>query len=76
MKVVRDYDPIVFASEFRSPDAMLKQFLRRSAATTKEAGRRAHFLAKPTHAARKRRGNLLERRRAAEGELDPFRARG
>ena len=76
MKVVRDYNPVVFASEFRSPDAMLKQFLRRSAATTKEAGRRARFHATPTHSARKRRGNLLERRRAAENELDPSRARG
>ena len=76
MKVVRDYDPIVFASEFRSPDAMLKQFLRRSAATTKEAGRRVRFRPKPTHSARKRQGNLLERRRAAESELNPFRSRG
>lgn len=61
----RDYDPYVSLEEFRHrPDAMLKHFLRRSAATIKEAGRRAFFRSTPTHAARKRRGRALERRHA------------
>ena len=66
-RATRDYDPFVSLEEFKfRPEAMLKHFLRRSAATVKEAGRRAFFRATPTHAARKRRGRALERRHALE----------
>ena len=65
-KAPRDYNPFVEAEEFRSFDAMLRAFLKRSVAVVKEGSRRLRHRQRPTHDARKRQGNALERRRAAE----------
>ena len=65
-KVPRDYDPYVKAEEFRSFEQMVRTFVKRSTAVVKEGSRRLHHRQRPTHGARKRRGNALERRRAAE----------
>ena len=65
-KAPRDYDPFVAADEFHGFDAMMKAFSKRAVAVVKEGSRRLHFRRKPTHSARKRRGNKLEQRRSAE----------